>query len=181
MYNYDSSINNVFSYTKQSTIHDGIALLLGRWQWQWRLRRRIRRRWRQDVVTVASQQDAIEAVEDLRVGVSLDRDVGDSHLQRSPEAAEPASHSGHRAELDERGEARSEFVAAAAGDGGRVGVVEPEHAGDAGGAVVDGEAEEAIMLEVAQRDSAHGFHARDRDSSAEKRRRGVRRRERGLG
>jgi len=128
------------------------------------------RRWRQKIVTVASQPDAVEAVEDLGVRISLRHHVRHPHLHAAIVPAQSASHPRHRADLHHSDEARRELVAAAADDGGGIGVVKPENAGDAAGAVVNDEAEEPLVLEVAQGDGAKGFDERERDSSAGKRR-----------
>jgi len=112
-----------------------------------------------------SQQDAIQAVEDLCVGVSLHNNVGHRHLHCSPEAAQPALNYGHYVKLDEWGEAHGVVVVMTAGDGGGIGIVEREQK-DAVGAIVHGEAEELIMLQVPQHDTSHYFHERDWDSFA---------------
>ena len=44
-------------------------------------------------------------------------------------------------------------------------MVEPQDAGNAAGAVVDGEAQELVGLVVAEGDCAHGFCAGERDAS----------------
>lgn len=119
-------------------------------------------------------------MEDLGVRISLRHHVRHGHLHTAFVPAQSAPHPRNRSKLHHFDEARGELVAAAAHDGGGIGVVKPQHAGDAPGAIVNGEAEEPLGLEVTQGDSAKGFDARDLDSSAEKRRRGVGRTERKL-
>lgn len=102
-------------------------------------------------------------MEDLCIEVSLHNDVRHRHLHCSSEATQPAPHSGHCAKLDEWGKTCGEA------DREGIGVVEPEQAGDTADVVIHDEAEEPIVLQLLQRDSAHDFHVWDQDSSIVKR------------
>lgn len=61
-------------------------------------------RWH-NIVTLASQIEAIQPMQDLCIGVPLDHNIGDRDLHDALEAGDLASHSSHLPELDEIGEA----------------------------------------------------------------------------
>lgn len=104
-------------------------------------------------------------MQDLSIGVPLHNHVRHRDLNLAAVHGDPATNSGHSAELHLRGEAIGglgnypNIWCAAAGEVGGGEVVEPEDAADAGSAVVDDKFEIFFGFEVAGDDRADGLGA----------------------
>lgn len=99
-------------------------------------------------------------MEDLRVRIELQHNVGDRDLQGAFVFGDSAPHPGDGAQLDVGGEGERRFGNwsnswwAPLGEVTVSKLVEPEDAGDAAGAVVDGEQEELPRFEIQSHDDS---------------------------
>lgn len=111
-------------------------------------------------------------MQDLRIQVPLDRNTRCRDLHHAPVPRDPAVHSSDRTQLHQGSLAirhignQSDTLWALAGEVGRGGVVEPEDAGDAAGAIVDRKLEEVAGLVLAVDDDAEHLGLRKGDAVA---------------